>query len=74
MKMSVKDTAVVVLITDCSLGTLIHAPPARMGQYEHSSIVATVIHKIFDPAPGEFIVIQRSDVPRDLHLIFKMFC
>jgi len=30
-------------------GTVVHAAPAGTGQYEHSSIISTVVHKLFAP-------------------------
>lgn len=33
-------------------GKIIHAMPVGEGQYEHSSIAATVVHKLFAPVPG----------------------
>lgn len=33
-------------------GTLVHAAPEGSGQYEHSSIIATVVHKLFRPQLG----------------------
>lgn len=33
-------------------GSVFHAAPSDQGQYEHSSLVATVIHKLFEPAEG----------------------
>ena len=33
-------------------GSVVHAAPSSAGQYEHSSIIATVIHKIFEPKVG----------------------
>lgn len=35
-----------------SKGALVHAPAADKGQYEHSSLAATVVHKLFAPAEG----------------------
>jgi phospholipase C len=29
-----------------------HAPDATQGQFEHSSLAATIVHKLFSPAPG----------------------
>ncbi len=39
-----------------SQGTVVHAPPASEAQYEHSSIIRTVVHQMFKqdkshPAP-----------------------
>lgn len=33
-------------------GTVVHAAATGLGQYEHSSILSTVVHKLFQPAPG----------------------
>lgn len=38
-------------------GTVVHAKPAGEGQYEHSSIISTVVHKLFQPQSGMLLVL-----------------
>lgn len=33
-------------------GSVVHAPPAGEGQFEHSSLQATIVHKLFQPDLG----------------------
>lgn len=33
-------------------GTVVHAPPAGEGQYDHTSLIATFVHKVLQPAEG----------------------
>ena len=35
-----------------SKGTVVHAPPAGEGQYDHTSVMATLLHKMLEPAQG----------------------
>jgi hypothetical protein len=35
------------------VGSVVHARPEGEGQYEHSSIISTVVHKLFKPADGK---------------------
>jgi phospholipase C len=35
-----------------SKGTVVHAPPSDQGQFDHTSLIATVLHKMFQPAAG----------------------